>query len=113
MAELTPELQAERKRLVEEIESLEETFFSRGTTTSRDIYEKLSAWEKSVKAKRELRKFDKRHTSVKVEIEPEFRERAKVLVYEDGRLVAEVTAKVEMQQDADGGWYHRVTLKKR
>jgi len=40
------------------------------------------------------------------------REPAKVSVYEDDRLVAEVIAEIELKQGADGGWYHCVTLKK-
>lgn len=40
------------------------------------------------------------------------REPAKVLIYEDDQLVAEVIAKIEMKQGADGGWYHCVTLRK-
>ncbi len=39
-------------------------------------------------------------------------EPAKVSVYEDGRLVAEVVAEVELKQGANGGWYRCVTLKK-
>ena len=37
---------------------------------------------------------------------------AKMLVYEDDRLVCEVIAEIEMKKGADGGWYHCVTLKK-
>ena len=37
---------------------------------------------------------------------------ARVLVYEDGKLVAEVIATVELKPGADGGRYHCVTLKK-
>ena len=53
--------------------------------------------------------------AVKVEVRSEIgtsREPAKVLVYEDDRLVAEVIAEVELKQGADSGWYHCVTLKK-
>ncbi|MFA4871888.1 MAG: hypothetical protein WC610_02410 [Patescibacteria group bacterium] len=38
---------------------------------------------------------------------------ARVLVYEDDRLVAEVIAKVELKEGADGGFYHCVTLEKK
>ena len=38
---------------------------------------------------------------------------ARVLVYEDGKLVAEVIGKVEMKPGADGGMYPCVTLKKK
>jgi len=53
--------------------------------------------------------------AVRVEVISEtgtVREPAKVSVYEDNRLVAEVFAKVELKQGADGGWYHCVTLNK-
>ena len=53
--------------------------------------------------------------AVKVEVKSEIGtsyDPAKVLVYEDNRLVAEVVAKIELKQGADGGWYHCVTLKK-
>ena len=53
--------------------------------------------------------------AVRVEVKSETgtsRDPAKVLVYEDDRLVTEVVAKVEMKQGADGGWYYCVTLKK-
>ena len=52
---------------------------------------------------------------VRVEVRSEVgtsREPAKVLVYEDERLIAEVLAEVELKQGADGGYYHCVTLKK-
>lgn len=38
---------------------------------------------------------------------------AKVLVYENDRLVAEITAEIELKPGADGGLYHCVTLTKR
>lgn len=53
--------------------------------------------------------------AVRVEVKSEIgtsREPAKVFVYEDDLLVAEVTAEVEPKQGADGGWYHCVTLRK-
>ena len=53
--------------------------------------------------------------AVRVEFESESgtsRDPAKVLVYEDDHLVAEVIAEVELKPGADGGWYHCVTLKK-
>ena len=53
--------------------------------------------------------------AVKVEVKSESgtsRDPAKILVYEDDRLVAEVVAEVELKQGADGGLYHCVTLKK-
>lgn len=53
--------------------------------------------------------------AVKVEVRSEIgtsRDPAKVLVYEDDHLVAEVIAEVELKQGADGGWYHCVTLRK-
>ena len=52
---------------------------------------------------------------VRVEVESEIgtsRDPAKVLVYEDDRLVAEVIAEVELKQGANGGYYHCVTLQK-
>ncbi|MDD5639405.1 MAG: hypothetical protein PHR47_01180 [Candidatus Pacebacteria bacterium] len=52
--------------------------------------------------------------AVRIEIKQETgisREPAKVLVYEDDRLVAKVVAEIELKQGADGGWYHCVTLK--
>ena len=36
---------------------------------------------------------------------------ARVLVYEDDAVVAEVVADIELKQGADDGWYHCVTLK--
>lgn len=53
--------------------------------------------------------------AVRVEVKSEIAtssEPAKVIVYEDGRLVAEIVAEVELKQGADGGYYHCVTLKK-
>lgn len=53
--------------------------------------------------------------AVRVEVKSEVgtsRDPAKVLVYEDNRLVAEVIAEIELKQGADGGWYHCVTLRK-
>lgn len=53
--------------------------------------------------------------AVKVEVRSEIgtsRDPAKVLVYENNCLVAEIIAEVELKQGADGGWYHCVTLKK-
>ena len=41
------------------------------------------------------------------------REPAKVLVYENGQLVAEVIAKIEFKKGADGGWYNCVILEKK
>jgi len=38
---------------------------------------------------------------------------ARVLVYKNNRLIAEVVAKVEPQQGADGKYYPCVTLKSR
>jgi len=52
---------------------------------------------------------------VRVEVRSEVgtsREPAKVLVYSNEWLVAEVIAEVELKQGADSGWYHCVTLKK-
>lgn len=37
---------------------------------------------------------------------------AKVSIYENDRLVAEVIAEVGLKQGADGGWYHCVIFKK-
>lgn len=54
--------------------------------------------------------------AVRVEVKSEIgtsRDPAKVLIYEDDRLVTEVVAVVELKQGVDGGWYHCVTLKKR
>ena len=53
--------------------------------------------------------------AVRVEVKSEIGtscDPAKVLVYEDDRLVAEVIAEVELKQGANGGYYHCVTLKK-
>ena len=53
--------------------------------------------------------------SVRVEVNSEIgtsRDPAKVSVYEDDRLIAEIIAKIEHKQGADGGWYPCVTLKK-
>lgn len=52
--------------------------------------------------------------AVKVEVKSEIgisRDPAKVLVYEDDCLIAEITAEVELKQGADSGWYHCVTLR--
>ena len=52
---------------------------------------------------------------VRVEVRSEVgtsREPAKVLVYNNECLVAEVVAEVELKQGADGGWYHCVSLRK-
>ena len=52
---------------------------------------------------------------VRVEIESEAGTSdrpARVLVYEDNQLMAEVVAEIELKQGADGGYYHCVTLKK-
>ena len=52
--------------------------------------------------------------AVRVEVQSEAgtsRNPAKVLVYEDNRLVATVIAEVELKLGADGGWYHCVTLR--
>ena len=38
---------------------------------------------------------------------------ARVLVWEDGKLVVEVVAEIGLQQGADGGYYHRVLLTER
>ncbi len=54
--------------------------------------------------------------AVRVEVNSEggaSRDPAKVLVYEDDRLVAEVIAEVELKEGADGGLYSCVTLKKK
>lgn len=37
---------------------------------------------------------------------------ARVLVYENNQLVAEVLGKIEKRQGADGGWYPCIILKK-
>lgn len=53
--------------------------------------------------------------SIRVDIKSEAgisHDPAKVFVYENDCLVAEVIAEVELKQGADGGWYHCVTLKK-
>ena len=53
---------------------------------------------------------------VRVELEQEVgtsRRPARVLVYEDDQLVAEVVTEVESKQGADGGYYHCVILKKK
>lgn len=53
--------------------------------------------------------------AIRVEVKSETgtsRDPAKVSVYENGCLFAEVIAEVEFKQGADGGWYHCVTLKK-
>lgn len=53
-------------------------------------------------------------SGVRVEVESEAgtsRRPARVLVYKGTLLVAEVTAKIEMKQGADGGYYPCVTLK--
>ena len=53
--------------------------------------------------------------AVRVEVKSESgtsREPAKVLVFEDNRLVATIIAEVELKQGADNGWYPCVTLKK-
>ena len=52
---------------------------------------------------------------VRVEIESESATSsrpARVLVYEDDRLVSEVIAEIELKIGADGGWYHCVAFKK-
>ena len=52
---------------------------------------------------------------VRVEVESESgtsHRPARVLVYKDDQLVAEVVAEIELKQGADGGFYHCVTLKK-
>src|SRR3989344_767689 len=54
--------------------------------------------------------------AVRVEVKSESgcsSEPAKVLVYENDQLVAEVIAKVELKQGADDGWYHCITLEKK
>lgn len=38
---------------------------------------------------------------------------ARVLVYEDKKLVVEVEGEVHLRPGADGGYYHCVTLKKK
>lgn len=53
---------------------------------------------------------------VRVELEQEIgisHRPARVLVYENDKLVEEVIARVEPKQGADGGWYHCVVLKKK
>ena len=53
---------------------------------------------------------------IRVEVESESgtsREPAKVRVYENDRLIAEVHATVEDKQGADGGYYPCVTLMKK
>lgn len=53
--------------------------------------------------------------TVRVEVRSETgtsRDPAKVRIYENDNLVSEVTAKIEPEQGADGGWYHCVTLEK-
>lgn len=53
--------------------------------------------------------------AVRVEVRSESgtsRDPAKVSVYENGHLVAEVIAEIELKQGADGGWYHCVILRK-
>lgn len=53
--------------------------------------------------------------AVRVEIKSEIgtsRDPAKVSIYENDRLLAEVIAEIELKQGADGGWYHCVTLRK-
>ena len=52
--------------------------------------------------------------AVRVEVQSEAgtsRNPAKVLVYEDDRLVAEVVAVAESKLSADGRWHHCVTLR--
>lgn len=52
--------------------------------------------------------------AIRVEVRSEVgtsRDPAKVLVYEDNRLVAEVIVEVELKQGADDGYYHCVTLR--
>ncbi len=54
--------------------------------------------------------------NIKVEIESEtaISDRpARMLVYEDDRLIAEVIAKIELKQGADGGYYNCVILEKK
>lgn len=54
-------------------------------------------------------------SEISVEIRSEIatsRDPARVLIYDGKRLVAEVTAEVELKSGADGGYYHCVTLKK-
>lgn len=53
--------------------------------------------------------------AIRVEVKSESaisRDPAKVSVYEDDRLVAEVIGEVEFKLGADGGWYPCVALKK-
>lgn len=52
---------------------------------------------------------------IRVEIESEegtSHRPARMRVFEEEKLVAEVIAEVELKQGADGGYYHCVTLKK-
>lgn len=54
--------------------------------------------------------------AVEVEVKSEIgtsRDPAKVSVYENGHLIAEVIAEIELKQGADGGLYYCVTLRKR
>ena len=54
--------------------------------------------------------------SIRVEIESEdniSNRPARVVVYENDRVVQEVIAEVNLKPGADGGWYHCVTLKKK
>ena len=37
---------------------------------------------------------------------------ARVLIYDDGKLIAEVVASIEPKQGADGGYYRCITLTK-
>ncbi len=53
---------------------------------------------------------------VRVEIKSEIatsKNLACILIYENEQIVAEVVAKVELKQGADGEYYHCVTLKKK
>jgi len=53
--------------------------------------------------------------AVRVEIQSEIvalGKPARVLVYENGNIVAEVVAEVDLQPGADGGYYHSVTLRR-
>lgn len=51
--------------------------------------------------------------AVRVEVKSETEsDPAKVLVYENDHLVAEVIAEVKLKQYHDGGYYHCVRLKK-
>lgn len=52
---------------------------------------------------------------IRVEIEQEIvtsNRPARVLVYDDDKLVSEIIAKIEYQEGADGGFYSCVTLQK-